>query len=125
MCAKCYRAIVTLIVLGKDPREYGFEIETMHGSVEKFYDNLLIFIKGNVFNQAVYFYWLEIVEEMNEKNNIPFIFSDEVLEMKKYHKLKELLNKLKIDKSNKEKDFKEKIGVLRTNYYNTLNKYLK
>ncbi len=45
--------------------------------------------------------------------------------MKKYHKLKELLNKLKIDKSNKEKDFKEKIGVLRTNYYNTLNKYLK
>lgn len=125
MCAKCYRAIVTLIVLGKDPREYGFEIETMHGSVEKFYDNLLIFIKGNVFNQAVYFYWLEIVEEMNEKNNIPFIFSDEVLEIKKYHKLKELLNKLKIDKSNKKKDFKEKIGVLRTKYYNTLNKYLK
>lgn len=122
MCTKCYRAIVTLIVLGKDPKAYGFEIETIHDTVEKFYDNIIIYIRENVFNQAVYFFWLEIVEEMNKNNNTPFIFADEVLEIKKYNELKRLLDKLKIDKKTKKTKFVEQFGIIRKQWYKFLNK---
>ena len=122
-CTKCYRAIITLIVLGKDPRSYGFEIETIHGSIEKFYENILIYIRKNVFNQAVYFYWLEIVEEMNAVSNTPFIFSEEVLEIKKYNELKSLLNELKLDKRTRKSQFVEKMGTFRKYWYKSLNKY--
>lgn len=124
-CTKCYRAIITLIVLGKDPRSYGFEIETIHGSVEKFYDNILIYIKKNVFNQAVYFFWLEIAEEMNNENNYPFVFSNEIVELEKYLELKMLLNELKLDRSSLKSQFLEEFGLIRRRYFETINKLIR
>lgn len=122
-CAKCYRAILTLIILGKDPRMYGFEVDIDNNSVEKFYDNLMQFIKKNVFNQAVYFYWLEIVDEMNMSNTPPFIFLDEILEMKKIDELNVLLKNLKIKKKTWKAICKEKTGTLRNKWYKMLNEY--
>mgnify|MGYP006180266213 CR=1 FL=1 len=50
VCTKCYRAIITLIILGKDPRKYGFDVINENHSIDIFYDNLMNFIKKNVFN---------------------------------------------------------------------------
>lgn len=93
-CTKCYRAIMTLIVLGKDPRNFGFEIESKNNSVEDFYDKLIAVIEKQVFNQAVYFYWIEIYDEMVKQEVSPFIFHDESVEMEKLSQIKNLLAEL-------------------------------
>ncbi|MCK6608011.1 MAG: hypothetical protein L6Q46_06860 [Flavobacterium sp.] len=93
-CTKCYRAIITLIVLGKDPREFGFEIPSKDNSVAIFYDKLIEVIEKQVFNQAVYFYWLEIYNEMVKKETKPFVFFDVTLETAKLEAIKNLLTHL-------------------------------
>jgi hypothetical protein len=122
ICAKCYRAIITLIILGKDPRKYGFEIEITTNSVELFYDNLAIFIQKNVFNQSVYFYWLEILDEMNKNNNSPFIFFNEAIEIKKINELNDLLQKLKFKKKTWKTSIKENLNSYRKKWFQTINK---
>jgi hypothetical protein len=122
ICAKCYRAIITLIILGKDPRKYGFDIEITTNSVELFYDNLAIFIQKNVFNQSVYFYWLEILDEMNKNNNSPFIFFNEAIEIKKIIELNDLLQKLKFKKKTWKTSIKENLNSYRRKWFQTINK---
>lgn len=75
-CTKCNRAILSLIILGKDPRKFGFEIETEGNSVAVFYNDLIQSIQQNVFQQNVYFYWLEILEELEQHTVVPFVFFD-------------------------------------------------
>lgn len=93
-CTKCYRAIVTLIVLGKDPRNFGFEIASINNSVEGFYDKLIAVIQKQVFNQAVYFYWIEIYDKMVKHEVPPFVFYDESIETDKLNEIKNLLAQL-------------------------------
>ena len=122
VCTKCYRAIITLIILGKDPRKYGFDVINENHSIDIFYDNLMNFIKKNVFNLIVYFYWLEIVDEMEQSKVEPFIFYNEVSEKKKLYELNILLQNLKVKKKSLKVKCKEEIGRLRSNSYRLLNK---
>ena len=121
-CTKCYRAIVTLIVLGKDPRNFGFEIASINNSVEGFYDKLIAVIQKQVFNQAVYFYWIEIYDEMVKQEMLPFVFYDESIENTKLNEIKNLLAQLQTKPKTwkmKRRSIKSKI---RTSWFQLCNK---
>ena len=121
VCAKCYRAILTLILLGKDPRVYGFTMEMSSNSMEQYYDNLAEYIQKVVFRQSVYYYWLEIYEEMNTTNQAPFIFFNKVIETQKINELKSLLQQLKFKKKRWNNLIMEKLDHHRTKWFEILH----
>ena len=121
VCAKCYRAILTLILLGKDPRVYGFTMEMSSNSMEQYYDNLAEYIQKVVFRQSVYYYWLEIYEEMNTTNQAPFIFFNKVIETQKINELKSLLQQLKFKKKRWNTLIMEKLDHHRTKWFEILH----
>lgn len=122
-CTKCYRAIVSLIILGKDPREFGFEIPSKDNSVEIFYDKLIEVIQEQVFNQAVYFYWIEIYDEMIKRETKPFIFHDTTLEISKLEAIKNLLTQLQT-KPKSWKNIRRGIkSAIRTSWFRLQNQF--
>ena len=122
-CTKCYRAIVSLIVLGKDPREFGFEIPSKDNSVEIFYDKLIEVIQKQVFNQAVYFYWIEIYDEMIKKETKPFIFHDTILETSKLEAIKKLLTQLQTKPKSWKTTRRDIKSNIRTSWFRLRNRF--
>lgn len=119
-CEKCYRTILGIILNGKDPNDYGFEVGS---SVYKdMFETLHI---GNASKGLQYFWW-ELMEKAKNSDTV-FIFEDKEIENSQLDRIRsgeihELLEK----KINKPKRTLEKIKfVLRNRFSGIYNLYKK
>ena len=72
-CEKCFRTILGLILNGKDPNDYGFNVD--EGIYEKFYTVLDI---GGA-SKGVRYFWWELMEKAKSVDDF-FIFKDKEIE---------------------------------------------
>ncbi|MBF0598348.1 hypothetical protein [Faecalibacter rhinopitheci] len=85
-CEKCLRTMFSIMVQGKDPNKYGFEIDNT------VYERIFNKLQNGFSTEGTKMYWMEMIENINLSNL--FIFSDRESEINNLTKIKELVNNI-------------------------------
>ncbi len=118
-CEKCYRTIVGIILNGKDPNNYGFEVDT------NVYKNMFETLNIGGASKGLQYFWWELMEKAKISKDV-FIFSNQEeeniqLERIRSGEIHELLEK----KINTPKRTIEKIKFVLRNRFSGIYKLYK
>lgn len=115
-CEKCFRTILGLILNGKNPNDYGFNVdETVY---DKFYEVLEI---GSGSKGVKYFWW-ELMEKAKNTDQF-YVFKDEEAETSQINKIKDgKIDQLLEQKINTSNQGKQRIRFIIRNKFPWLQK---
>lgn len=69
-CEKCFRTILGIILNGKNPNDYGFEVD------ENVYDSIFEILNMGGASRGMQYFWWELMEKA-KSSEAPFIFENE------------------------------------------------
>ena len=73
-CEKCYRTILGLILAGRDPNNFGFEVKA------SVYNDIIKMLSSGMSSKGMRYFWWELIEKSRGKIN-PFIFDNKEQEL--------------------------------------------
>ncbi|TNJ46460.1 hypothetical protein KFZ70_13585 [Tamlana fucoidanivorans] len=118
-CEKCYRTILGIILNGKNPNEYGFNVD------KGVYNEIFKVLKQYGSNIGMNYFWWELMEKSKVSQNM-FVFENIEIENKQLERIRdgELQSMLEA-KIKKTKNSKEKLKFILRNKYPWLIKLIK
>ncbi|XMO86162.1 hypothetical protein AAFN75_15335 [Algibacter sp. AS12] len=118
-CEKCYRTILGLILNGKNPNNYGFNVD------EQVYTKMFANLNYGSASKGMQYFWWELMEKAKTTNAI-YTFKDEAIEKIELDRIRngEIHNILE-QKINTPKSRKSKIKFLIRNKFSGLYKIYK
>ena len=113
-CEKCYRTILGLILNGKNPNHYGFDVN------EQVYKNMFELLNYGGASRGMQYFWWELMEKAKSTNTV-FIFKDKHLESIQLDRIRHgELHQILEDKINKPKSSWSRIKFKARNKFSGL-----
>ncbi|EZH75303.1 hypothetical protein ATO12_00575 [Aquimarina atlantica] len=81
-CEKCFRTILGLILNGRNPNDYGFNVD------EKVYDKFYTVLKIGSASKGVQYFWWELMEKAKKVDDF-YVFNDKEEETIQINKIRE------------------------------------
>ncbi len=118
-CEKCYRTILGIILNGKNPNDYGFNID------EKIYSDIFDVLNIGGASKGMQYFWWELMEKAKTSKSV-FIFENESKEKIELDRIRNgEIHQLLESKINNPNRFLNKIKFIARNKFSIVYKFIK
>lgn len=116
-CEKCYRSIIGIILSGKDPKNYGFNLST------NIYSDIIKMFEERHFGKGVQYFWWELMVKAQNNDNF-FVLDNYEKEKKFFTKFSEgLVDELIMRNMSKGSIVKKMKFIIRNKFPNSYELY--
>ena len=118
-CEKCYRTILGIILNGKNPNAYGFNVD------EKVYSDIFDVLNIGGASKGMQYFWWELMEKAKTSKSV-FIFKNEAKEKIELDRIRNgEIHQLLESKINNPNRFLNKIKFIARNKFSVVYKFIK